>query len=453
MLRAKIGCGLFLIGLFFFPRPVFLSAGVVDQMMAVIDGEPYTLSNLKEYAKIKGGRDFPVGDLNKIGKEDQEVLEEFITEKLLAAEVDQAGIKVTAEDVQKYVDQIKEKNRLTDADLKDALSREGMTMEKYLASVRSDLEKNEIINRQVRNKVNVTAEDVERYYQLNAKKYTTGDRVRLRHILLSLPEGAPPEREKEAMRKAREIHDRALAGEDFAKLARDYSEGAGAKDGGDIGWVTRGSLLKEIEDLAFNRLSVGAVSEPVRTSLGIHLVKLEIREPGRSLPLSEVREKIKEEIYAKALEERFQKWLKTDLRRKHRVDIKIAGVVFRPEETKEGTMDSLVGSAPEKKSNERSSFLSYLNPLSYIVSETPIEGEDSGKEVSGRNIVSVFGVPLFTTESADATADTILSPSTADTILPPSEEKDGSAKKSDESPGVFSSILKTLNPFSSSSKP
>ncbi len=438
MSRLKIAGCLFLMGLSCFFHPIPLFAEVVDQMVAVIDGEPYTLSNLKEYAKTKLDLDFPSGDLNKVNKQDQQVLEEFITEKLLAAEVDQAGIKVTDEDVDKYIAQIKEKNRLSDTDLRDALGREGMTIEKYRVAVRSDLEKNEIINRQVRSKVNITAEDVEKYYQLNAKKYTSGDRVRLRHILLSLPEGASPEVEKEAMDKAQELYKRAVAGEDFAELARDYSQGAGAKEGGDIGWVSRGSLLKEIEDVAFNKLSVGAVSAPVRTSLGIHLVKLEMRQPGRLLPLSEVREKVRQEIYGKALEERFQKWLKTDLRRKHRVDMKIAGVVFRPEEAKEGTVDSLVASAPGKRSNGRSGFLSYLNPLSYIVSETPVEGEDSDKELSGRNIVSVFGVPLFTKDSADATTDD---------LLPPSEGAD--AKKSADSSGGLGSVLKTLNPFSS----
>ncbi len=440
MLKLRIQRRLLLIGLFVFFYPVLLSAEVVDQLVAVIDGEPYTLSNFKEYAKTKMSRVFPVGDLNKIGKEDKEVLEEFITEKLLAAEINQAGIKVTDEDVDRYIAQIKEKNRLSDAELREALGREGMTMEKYRASVRSDLEKNEIINRQVRNKVNVTAEDVDRYYQLNSKKYTTGERARLRHILLSLPEGASPERGKEVMRKALELRNRALANEDFAKLAQDYSEGAGAAEGGDVGWVSRGSLLKEIEEIAFNKLSVGEVSQPVHTSLGIHLVKLEMREAGRLLPLSEVREKVKEEIYAKALEERFQRWLKTDLRSKHRVDVKIAGVVFRPEETKEGTVDSLVASAPSKSRNERSSFLSYLNPFSYITSETPIEGEDAKGELSGRNIVSVFGVPLFTKDSTDGASGD---------LLPPAEGTNGSAKNSDGAPGFFSSMLGALNPFSS----
>ena len=139
------------------------------------------------------GREFPSGDLNKINDDDREVLEQFITEKLLEAEARESGIKVTEQDVSQYIDEIKKRNRLSDDELKTVLSREGQTLESYRASVKSELEKSEILNRQVRNKVNITNDDVERYYKLNANKFRSEDRVRLRHILLALPQTATPE--------------------------------------------------------------------------------------------------------------------------------------------------------------------------------------------------------------------------------------------------------------------
>ena len=264
----------------------------------------------------------------------------------------------------------------------------------------------------------------------------------MRHILLSLPEGASPEREKELTRRVLEIRSRAIAGGDFAKLAQEYSEGAGAAEGGDIGWINRGSLMKEIEQIAFNKVSVGEISQPLRTSLGVHLIKLEGREAGRLLPLAEVQAKIKEELYAKALDERFQKWLKGDLRKRHRVDVKLPGVVFRPEETKEGTVDSLLASR-SRRSKSEPGFLSYLNPLSYIVSETPIEGEDAQGPLSGQSIVSIFGVPLFKSDSTDAATEDLPSLEEINNPTPKSE-------KSEQSGGFFSSIWKALNPFSTS---
>ena len=419
-----------LAGLLISFSPASLPAKVIEQVIVAINGDPYTLSDLKGFAKTKLNREFPRGDLNAIEKEDQEVLEQFITEKLLEAEVKRLGIKIGEEDIDNYISQIKQKNQLSDEDLRAVLAREGVTIEKYRASVRGEIEKGEIINRQVRKRVNITDEDVERYYRSNAKRYMTRERVRLRHILLPVPEGASAGREKEILEKAAEIRARATTGEDFAKLAGEYSDGAGASDGGDIGWVFPGSLLKEIEEVAFNKLALGEVSQPLRTTMGVHLIKLDAKEPARPLPLQEVAGKIKEELYAKAMEERFQKWLKGDLRKRHRVDVKIPGIVFRPEEMKEATVESLIASSSRRSSNERSSFWSYLNPFSYIFTETPVEGDESG-----RRIVSLFGVPLFTTESAE---DVPRDP------LAPIDEKGSSNEES----GGFFSVLKALNPFS-----
>ena len=83
--------------------------------------------------------------------------------------------------------------------------------------------------------------------------------------------------------------------------------------------------------------------------MGVHIVKLEGREiRQRRCRSAASRRKIKEELLNKALEERFAKWVKTDLRRKHRVDIKVAGVVFKPEDSKEGTVDALMAKSTSR---------------------------------------------------------------------------------------------------------
>lgn len=408
-------------------------AKVIEQLIVVIDGEPYTLSNLAAYAKAKMGREFPSGDLKKINDDDREVLEQFITEKLLEAEARESGIKVTEQDVSQYIDEIKKRNRLSDDELKTVLSREGQTLESYRASVKSELEKSEILNRQVRNKVNITNDDVERYYKLNANKFRSEDRVRLRHILLALPQAATREEVQAANEKAMDLYKRIVAGADFAELAREYSQGAGQADGGDIGWVSRGKLISGIEQVAFDKLSVGQVSTPFQTSMGVHIVKLEARESGTVLPLATVAPKIKEELQSKALEDRFVKWLKTDLRRKHRVDVKIAGVVFKPEDSKEGMVDSLMAKSTRSKKQSERTFLSYLNPLSYIVKEIPMEDEDPKSPMAGKSIVNVFGVPLFAKDTVDDVPD----------VFAPAEKSSGGGSSSGQSGGFFDA----LNPF------
>jgi peptidyl-prolyl cis-trans isomerase SurA len=408
--------------------PATAAARVIDQLIAVVDGEPYTLRSVQEFAKSKLNREFPTGDLNSINENDGETLEQFITERLLEAEVRDAGIKVTDEDVEHYVTEVKKNNRLSDADFKLALAREGMTLEAYRTSVKAELEKTELVRRQVRSKISVTDADVERYYNLNAKNYRSADRARFRHILFSLSETAAPEVVEKTLAKAKEVYARIEGGEDFAKLAGELSEGAGRGAGGDIGWVNRGTLIRGLDEAAFEKLSVGQVSEPFRTGMGYHIVKLEAREFGAVQPLTSVASKIKAELQGKALEERYLKWLKTDLRRKHRVDIKLAGVVFRPEQSKEGTMELIANSTRASRPQERT-FLSYLNPFSYVTSETPLDELDPKGPLAEKNIVSVFGLPLFTTERADDVPD----------LLNPAPENSG---------GFISSVIDTLNPFS-----
>ncbi|MGH7793676.1 MAG: peptidylprolyl isomerase [Candidatus Binatia bacterium] len=420
---------------FLFAFPHAARATVVERLIVVVDGEPYTLSNINVYAKSKMGRSFPSGDLKQISASDQEVLEQFLTDKLLEAEVREAGIVVSDADVGRYIEQVKKNNRLSDEDLKLALSRENHTLASYKASVKAEMEKSDLIDRQVRRKITIRDEDVERYYKLNAKNYRTNDRARIRHILLTLAEKAPQEQVQSVMVKGKELHKRIAAGEDFATLAREHSQGAGQADGGDIGWVNRGTLIPGIEAVAFQKLSVGQVSEPFRTNMGVHIVKLEERDAGNPVPLSSVAPRIKQELLNKALEERFAKWVKTDLRRKHRVDIKIAGVVFKPEDSKEDTVDALMAKSNRSLQREDRSFLSYFNPLSYIVKEIPFDEEqnnDPKSPLQGKSVVSVLGVPLFTTETVEDAPDV---------FAPPPKEP--------EKKGVVSSILDSLNPFSS----
>lgn len=428
-MRRIYRCGLAAIPFLILLCASSVRAIVIEQVIAVLDGEPYTLTNFREYARTQMGREFPAGSLERLGKEDQEVVEQFITEKLLAAEVKQAGIKVADEEIDNYIGQIKEKNRINDEQLREALRRDGISWDKYRASIRSEIEKSDIIENQVRKRVSITPEDVERYYTLNQKKYVAEEKVRLRHILLTVSDN-----DKAVMEKAAEIRRRALAGEDFAKLAAASSQGPGAEEGGDIGWVTRGTLVKEIDQLAFGKLAVGEVSQPVRTAAGIHLIKLEAREGGKQLALADVRERVREEVLSRAMDERFQKWLKGDLRKKHRVDVKLPGVVFRAEDTTEGTMDSLVASGSRRRTEE-SSFWDFLNPFK----KTPTDDVDERGNPSpraGQDIISLFGTPLFRTESPD-------SPDVVNEVLTPVEDpKAPPAAK--ESGGFWN----RLNPFS-----
>ncbi len=157
----------------------------------------------------------------------------------------------------------------------------------------------------------VSEKEIKRYYESHKDRYVEPEAIRARHILIEVPQGASPEEEAKALKKAREIRQKVLKGEDFAKLAQKYSADPGTKEkGGDLGFFTRGQMVKEFEEAAF-ALKPGEVSQPVRTAFGYHLIKVEEKRPAREKSLTEVKEQVKEEI----LRERQEKRLKAALKK------------------------------------------------------------------------------------------------------------------------------------------
>jgi parvulin-like peptidyl-prolyl isomerase len=119
-----------------------------------------------------------------------------------------------------------------------------------------------------------------------------GDReeIRVRHILIALPEGAPEEKEAEKRAEAEALLERIRSGEDFAELARENSEGPSAHRGGDLGFFPRGGVDPDFEKAAFS-LEPGEVSDIVRSRFGFHIIKMEER---RTRTLDDVRDRLKE---------------------------------------------------------------------------------------------------------------------------------------------------------------
>jgi peptidyl-prolyl cis-trans isomerase D len=144
----------------------------------------------------------------------------------------------------------------------------------------------------MRSKVVVSPADLERAYNENFDQYTTPDEIRASHILLKT-EG----KEEAAVKaQAEEIVTQARGGADFAELARKRSEDeATAPQGGDLDFFGRGRMVPEFDEVAF-KLEPGAISDPVRTQYGFHVIKLTEKKPGTTRSLDEVRQQLTEQL-------------------------------------------------------------------------------------------------------------------------------------------------------------
>jgi len=150
-----------------------------------------------------------------------------------------------------------------------------------------------LINTQgMRDRQQVSAEDVQRHYQDNQQQFTTPEQVRASHILFKT-EGKD---EAEVRKQAEAVLARAKAGEDFAKLANQYTEEeVGKTRGGDLDFFGRGQMAKEFEDTAF-ALKPGQISDIVKTNFGLHIIKTTDHKPEAKRPLEEVKAQIEDQL-------------------------------------------------------------------------------------------------------------------------------------------------------------
>ncbi|MEW5722663.1 MAG: SurA N-terminal domain-containing protein [Thermodesulfobacteriota bacterium] len=139
----------------------------------------------------------------------------------------------------------------------------------------------------------VTEKDIAQYYEINLGRYAAPEHVKASHILFRLEPSATPEEEARVKAKAEEVLKKVQegGGENFADLAKEYSDDPTAQNGGDLGWFGREEMLQEFSDAAFG-LEKGAISGLVKTQFGYHIIKVEDRRPAGYKPLEEVRDEI-----------------------------------------------------------------------------------------------------------------------------------------------------------------
>jgi peptidyl-prolyl cis-trans isomerase C len=166
----------------------------------------------------------------------------------------------------------------------------------------------------------VEDEEIQAYYQEHKDRFQQKERIRARQILILLPPNGGPEKEAEAKKKAQEALTRVKAGEDFAVLAKQYSEGPAASRGGDLGYFSRGRMVPEFEEIAFSLKDVGDTSDLVRTKFGFHIIELTGRQPAQELSLEEVKDRIIRQLESTRRRE-IRQTLAEELRGRTKVEI------------------------------------------------------------------------------------------------------------------------------------
>lgn len=234
----------------------------------------------------------------------RDVLNQMIEEMVIEDEAKAAGVTVAENEIKKELEKAK-KLFNTDKDYNNWLNSQGLTEDDLKAQTGFQILKRKLIIKE--KGIQVAAEEIEKYFNDNKDKLSTPEQILVRHILVK------------SQQQAEDILIAVNAGADFAAMAKAKSEDSAAKDtGGSIGFFSRGMLLPEFENAAFN-LKPGEVSGSVKTKLGFHIIKLE--EQKKSIPAKlngEMKEKIKETLLYQKISSALNDWL-NDLKAKSKI--------------------------------------------------------------------------------------------------------------------------------------
>jgi peptidyl-prolyl cis-trans isomerase SurA len=297
------------------------SGETLNKIVATIDGDPVTQFELDKFRDQQHARAATAGvDAAAEPTDQKALLDELVLEKIIDKQIKSQGLTASEQQVDNYIANIRGRNNLNDAQLRAALAQQGMTWDQYRAQVKGDIERASLINREIRAKVNVSPEEIERYYNAHIDQYGKPASVKARLISLLVPADATADQKAEIKDKAEQLREQAADGKDFAELAKKNSQGPGAEEGGDIGEIARGQMIKEFEDAAFS-LKPGQVSKVIETDTGYHILKVEQQAGDSHRDLKEVSDDIREQLYKENMEERYDRWLKQDLRARHHVEI------------------------------------------------------------------------------------------------------------------------------------
>ena len=297
----------------------------VDRIVAIVNDEIITLSELEGFRKAffpqpSSGGDWLEKELDLV-KVQQKALDALINDKLIEQEAERQQIAIPDDQIQETIDSIKQDQGLTQDQLEIMLKAQGLTYEKYKIEIKKRLKRTKMVKRAVKSDVEITNENLERYYRTHIQRYTADPSVRISHMLLPLSPNSTSQEEDDVLSLAREIKRRADRGEAFATLTQEYAGQMPEIRTGDLGYFKKGEMIPALEDEAFG-LDVNAVGKPVRTQQGVVLIRVTDRKGSQPIPLEDIREKVEADFYTSEVERRYQEWI-DKIREKAVIEVKL----------------------------------------------------------------------------------------------------------------------------------
>lgn len=291
-----------------------VSQQLIDGIAAIVNDNIITISEVREamaFEAVELDKRYYGTELDLRRRElFRKTLQPLIDVEIQLERAKALNVTVTDQAVDRQVNQVKQENQLGDAQFEEILQSRGLTMEAYRENIRRSLLLSKLVTAEVRSRLVVTEEELRKAYEQQKERFSIAGELTVSHILFLAPEGATSEEETQARQKADAILQQLRAGGDFAALARQHSEGPSAENAGLLGTFRTGELLPGFEE-AIADLQPGDISEPVRTQIGWHIIRLESAEAGGYQPLEAVSEELSSEIMRTQSEQKYKEWIES----------------------------------------------------------------------------------------------------------------------------------------------
>ncbi len=303
--------------------PFLAGARVIDRVVAVVNDEIVLDSELEQWAapalRNPVDLDTPEGAamFEALKKKS---LEKLIESRLIAQQAHELKLSVSADEVDRAIDEVKRQNKLDDATFAEALKGQGFSMDGYRRNLKKQILELKVLNTAVRSRVQVSEEEIRTAYQ-QSDRQNAGERLaHLREIVLKVEKDASTEEVDRKRRLAAKLVIDARSGKAFDELAKAYSESDSKADGGDLGFVQTGNLVDALAEVVA-QMDPGDIRGPLRTSAGFSVLELVEWKSGNLLPYDQVKEQLRRQLYDQQVEKATASWVK-ELRKKAHVDIR-----------------------------------------------------------------------------------------------------------------------------------
>lgn len=283
-----------------------LSAKVLNKVVATVNGEPIMLSDLehllqpvyKRYAQIYSGH-----ELEKRKRyARRQLLDQLIENKIILQVAKEAGVEISEAILEEQLAEVKDKFGSIE-EFEEALKSEGINLEEYKEDFNEQLTVRAMVEKEVISKVKVRPQEMVSYYAQHEDEFIEPEQIRIGHILIR-----GRDNQEAAKKYTRNVYEQLKAGGDFTALAKEYSQGPRAEDGGDLGFIPKGQLKPELEEVIAS-LKPGEYSKIIETKIGYHIILLKERTPAEEQQLSEVWDSLEDKLFRERVQEYHTEWM------------------------------------------------------------------------------------------------------------------------------------------------